>query len=452
MSKFNCKEFDEVTSAAWKQKIQVDLKGLDYNKTLMWSTSEGVNVKPFYHNDENIQAANVSSNPWKVAQFIEVTTAIEANILALDAYSKGAESLVFELKEEFDLTVLLNNVDTAIVEIQFLLHFLNTKFTQEILNLNLPNCFVNIDPIGHLAKTGNWHTNIKSDFQALSLMVEKFPAKNILSVDTRTYQNSGATITQQLAYAIAHANEYMNSFKDKELPNIQFITSTGGNYFFEIAKIRALKTLYKTIRGAYDGQSDCKILSFPSLRNKTLYDYNVNLLRTTTECMSSVLGGAHTICNLPYDHIYHKSNDFGNRIARNQLLVLKKESAFGAVENASDGSHYIESLTNQLAEKALAIFKQIEVSGGFLKQLKSGTIQRKIKESALQEQEKFDREELVLLGTNKYPNPDDRMEHELQKHPFLLKKARKTLLPPIISKRLSEKSEKKRLITENKNK
>ena len=102
------------------------------------------------------------------------------------------------------------------------------------------------------------------------------------------------------------------------------------------------------------------------------------MLRSTTECMSVILGGANTICNLPYDHIYHNSNEFGNRIARNQLLVLKHESAFTSVNNPSDGAYYIESITQQFAENALEIFKLIESGGGFLAQLKEGTIQRKI--------------------------------------------------------------------------
>ncbi len=136
-----------------------------------------------------------------------------------------------------------------------------------------------------------------------------------------------------------------------------------------------------TLASEYDVNTNCRILATPSKRNKTIYDYNVNMLRTTTECMSAILGGANTICNLPYDSLYHKSNEFGDRIARNQLLVLKNESYFDKVNNPADGAYYIESLTEQLAEKALDLFKDIEANGGFLNQLKEGTIQRKIKES-----------------------------------------------------------------------
>jgi methylmalonyl-CoA mutase len=164
--------------------------------------------------------------------------------------------------------------------------------------------------------------------------------------------------------------------------------------------------------------------------------------------MSAILGSSNTICNLPYDHIYHNSNEFGNRIARNQLLVLKHESAFANVNNPSDGAYYIENITQQLAENALEIFKLIENGGGFLAQLKEGTIQRKIKESALKEQEQFDNGSLVLLGTNKHPNEKDKMKHELEKQPFVTREARKTLIAPITARRLSEKIDKERLDNE----
>ncbi len=122
------------------------------------------------------------------------------------------------------------------------------------------------------------------------------------------------------------------------------------------------------------------------------------MLRTTTECMSAILGGADAVSNLAYDALYHKDNEFGDRFSRNQLLVLKHESYFDKVANPADGSYYIENLTQQLSEKALALFKDIEVNGGFITQLIEGTIQRKIQESASKEQELFDSGKEILLG------------------------------------------------------
>ena len=169
------------------------------------------------------------------------------------------------------------------------------------------------------------------------------------------------------------------------------------------------------------------------------------MLRTTTECMSAVLGGANTICNQPYNTLFQESTEFGERISRNQLLILKKESYFNAVNNPADGTYYIENLIQQMAEKSLDIFKDIERNNGFLKQLKEGTIQRKIKTSASKEQADFNTGKITLLGTNKHPNLDDKMKNSLEKHPFLRVKKRKTLIEPIIQKRLSEQLEISRL-------
>jgi methylmalonyl-CoA mutase len=164
--------------------------------------------------------------------------------------------------------------------------------------------------------------------------------------------------------------------------------------------------------------------------------------------MSAILGGADSIANLPYDALYHKDNEFGDRIARNQLLVLKHESYFDKVNNAADGAYYIESLTEQLAEKALLLFKDIEANGGLITQLIEGNIQKKIIESAAKEQEFFDSGKEVLLGTNKYPNKNDQMKNDLELYPFVKQNARKTLISPIIEKRLAEKLEQERLTTE----
>jgi methylmalonyl-CoA mutase len=262
-------------------------------------------------------------------------------------------------------------------------------------------------------------------------------------------------MTQQLAYALAQATEYLNHFTSVSnnkglMKNLKmtFQVAIGSNYFFEIAKIRALRKLYAIIAKEFDVTQTCHIVARPTKRNKTIYDYNINMLRTTTECMSAILGGADTICNLSYDALYHKSNEFGERISRNQLSVLKAESYFDAVSNPADGTYYIESLTSELSEKALEIFKDIEVNGGFLSQLKEGIILRKIKESASKEQHLFDNGTLVLLGTNKFINENDKMKNDLELFPFVKTNIRKTLIEPVIERRLSEKLEQTRLKNE----
>lgn len=454
MTKNLFNEFEEVSSKQWKQKIQFDLKGADYNEKLVWKSLDGINVKPFYHPDELAEAVRVNSpSKWTIVDQIYVSSPERANKKALDALQKGAESLWFILpSEEVDLEELFRSIDLQDVNIHLKPEFLSEEFLERLKEYS-GRIFLQTDIIGNLARTGNWHYNLQKDHEILTSVVEKMNQwESGISIDCGLYQNAGATIAQQLAYALAHLTEYLEYLSGADISEekikqlkFQFITAIGPNYFFEIAKLRALRLLFKTIAKEYQIPEDCHILAQPSKRNKTLYDFNVNLLRTTTECMSSVLGGANSICNMPYDAIYHKNNVFGRRIARNQLLILKHESYFEKAANPAAGSYYIESLTHQLADKALVIFKDIEKAGGFLNQLKEGLIQKKISESAAREQEQFDSGELVLIGTNKFPNPEDKMKEELELFPFVKQKHRKTLLQPIIEKRLSEKHEQERL-------
>ncbi|MEO8934694.1 MAG: methylmalonyl-CoA mutase subunit beta, partial [Xanthomarina sp.] len=425
MSKKLFSDFSEVSSKEWKQKIQADLKGADYNETLIWKTNEGIDVKPFYHADEFSTNPSISSSKatkWQICETIYVADLEKSNSRANELLKRGAESLKFIIpSQDISIKSLLENIDLSKTQIFFELQFLSSAYIHEILEAtSKENTVILTDIIGNLTRTGNWFTNLQEDQKQFEIISDK---TSTISVDVSLYQNAGATMVQQLGYALAHVNEYLNSITnqlvgqiDKNKPPLQVIfnVSVGTNYFFEIAKLRALRTLWHTLASEYGITSECYIFAKPTKRNKTLYDYNTNLLRTTTECMSAVLGGANTINNLAYDAIYHKDNEFGSRISRNQLLVLKHESYFDKVNNPADGAYYIESLTQQLAEKALTLFKDIEAQGGFLKQLKEGIIQRKIKESAEKEQSQFNTSEEVLIGTNKHPNPHDKMKQELE--------------------------------------
>ncbi|WP_162127646.1 methylmalonyl-CoA mutase subunit beta [Flavobacterium phycosphaerae] len=444
--------FESVTSKQWKQQIQYELKGADYNETLVWESPEGIKVKPFYHNDEDTAKVSINTpeKPFAILQNIFVHDVKKSNERALDSLNRGAESIRFTIENEsVSLEELMQNLPLGATAYFFHLPFLSIDFVTKLnafAKKNNANLSVQIDPIGQLVKDGNWFGNLEQDFQKLN-DIAATTATSFLTVNSRTYQNAGANMVQQLAYTLAHVNEYFNRIKNSNQP-ITIEVAVGTNYFFEIAKLRALRLLFNTLAKEHQHTSDCYIIVTPTKRNKTLYDYNVNMLRTTTECMSAILGGANAVANLPYDSLYHKDNEFGDRIARNQLLVLKHESYFDKVNNPADGAYYIETLTEQLAEKALQLFKDIETNGGLITQLVEGTIQKKINESAAKEQELFDNGKEILLGTNKYPNKNDKMKHDLELYPFVKQNPRKTLIVPVIEKRLAEKTEQERLAQE----
>jgi methylmalonyl-CoA mutase len=450
MNPFLFNEFIGTSSAAWKQKIQADLKGADYNETLLWKTNEGITVKPFYSKEDRTNTKlKLPRKGFNICQTIFIDNEKIANSLALDALRRGATSIQFISTKPFNCSLLLQNIDINTILIYFKFQFLPPVFLVELSKFINPNkTFIQLDIIGNLAENGNWFINLKEDFKQLDLILKS--NKNCVSVSNDLYQNAGATIVQQLAYTLAHANEYLNHFGKDIAEKIHFTFSAGSNYFFEIAKLRAFRILWETLLNEYDQENNTvHIFTQPSLRNKTLYDYNINMLRTTTEYMSAILGGSNTVSSVSYDAMYHKSNEFGERIARNQLLILQQESYLQEAQNFADGTYYIESITHQLAEKALTLFKQIEKGGGFLKQLKAGIIQKKIAESVAKEEEDFHAKKIILLGTNMQPNKNDIMKNELDLFPFIKQRNIKTLIVPINRKRLSEIIEKERLEKEN---
>jgi methylmalonyl-CoA mutase len=450
MTKFLFKEFEGTTPIAWKQKIQVDLKGADYNETLLWTTNEGLTVKPFYtREDKTNRAINQSKEAYKICQKIIISDEKKANTLTIDALKRGASAIQFVAKKKFDPSILFDKIDFKSFTVYFKFTFLDAEFIHEI-SKRIPsdNCFFQTDIIGSLAEVGNWFVNLKEDYNALESVVST--VENSISVSGDLYQNAGANMVQQLAYSLAHANEYLNHFGAENAHKIHFQFSVGSNYFHEIAKLRAFRILWESLLNEYDVEGITgHLFVTPSARNKTIYDYNINMLRTTSECMSAILGGSNTISNSSYDSVYAESNEFGERISRNQLLILQQESGFKDAQNIAEGSYYIESLTEQMAEKALIIFKQIEKGGGFIKQLKEGNIQRKLKENSTKEEAQFRKNELILLGTNLQPNKENFMKGSLELDPFVKKRNIKTLFPPITRKRLSENLEKERLKEEN---
>ncbi|MDG1778977.1 MAG: methylmalonyl-CoA mutase subunit beta [Flavobacteriaceae bacterium] len=448
-------EFDGQSSKAWKQRIQFELEGADFNENLVWKSLEGIDVRPFYHSDSktDITPINPQSDQWKIGEYVYVQNVKFAQKKAIECISKGAESIYFVIpKSSITLSELLKDIDVSKISIYLELQFLDSSFIDQINALNFSgdtHVYIISDCIGHLTKSGNWYENMATDKKHTQhYCASASGVKSVLAVDMAHYQNAGAGMVQQLAYGLAHANEYLHDFEPFIPEQMVFKIAVGGNYFFEIAKLQAIRWLWESLTKEHGLDIKCHIITEPSKRNKTVYGYNINMLRTTTEIMSAALGSSNTIINLPYDALYHKDNKFGRRISRNQLLILKHESKFGEITNPTKGTYYIEYLTKQLAEKALKLFKDIEKQGGFLKQLKSGVIQKKIKEQAQKEQHTYDTQAQELVGIHVQQNTEDKMKPNLELYPFVKNNPRKTLIAPIIARRIAEPIEKERLENE----
>ncbi len=433
------KDFKKISTPEWKLKIQADLKGKEYD-TLITKTAEQIDIRPFYHYDEYKSFENLPVDTFTIVQEIHLANEKVANTIIKKALTGGAEKIIINSSKAFDISSLTKRLDFS--KLIFRLDFLDPAFFIKLYHKTKGKSSIRLNPIGHLIRTGNWYYNSKKDFELLKeIQMEVSADFRFIEVSSAHFLEAGANINQQLAYALSQAVEYLEGLNKEAARQMVFHFAIGNHYFFEIAKLKVFRYLWKLIQGEYQMNVPAYISVIPGLRNKSLLDPSVNILRTTMESMSGILGGTDEIANRPYDQFFKKSNAFSERIARNQLIILKEEAGFEKAINSMEGSYFLEHISREMAEKSLSIFKIIEDSGGFLSQLMKGKIQEKVAESAHKEQEKFDAGKLVLVGVNKYRN--EKEEPEIPGiYPFMKKRKGQTLIPPVIAKRLAEKKEK----------
>ena len=221
-------DFQPVSSKQWKQQIQFDLKGADYNETLVWESPEGIKVKPFYHSDEfeTKFEINTQASQFKILQNIFVHDVSKSNKRALETLNRGAESIRFTVEnEQISIEDLMQNLPST-ANYYFKLNFLSVEFNSklnEFAKQNNYSFFIQNDPISQLISDGNWFENLEKDFEKLNIInstvsnspLEGCPTggvetKSNININGTTYQNAGANIVQQLAYILGHCNEYFN--------------------------------------------------------------------------------------------------------------------------------------------------------------------------------------------------------------------------------------------------
>jgi methylmalonyl-CoA mutase len=438
-------EFPEVTTKQWEEKIMADLKGKDYEKTLVWRTNEGFSVNPYYRADilerkefsDSLPGefpfvrGNQPVNNWLIRQDMVVKDPLEANKKALELLGKGVNSLglIFDCSVPFSLEkfqVLLKDICLEAAEINLTCSCRNCDLVEVFTDLVLSGAWnvqnitasVNNDPLSAWMLEGKFYEGTETAaFDRLKILVEKgfrIPGLRTIGVNGKYFGNSGSSIVQELAFSLAMGSEYLHQLTDRGLSpdaaaqKIRFNFSISNNYFMEVAKLRAARLLWAQIVKAFGaGQEEsmmmiahCETGSF----NKTIYDPWVNLLRTQTEAMSAALGGAHSVTVLPFDAVYREPSAFSERIARNQQILLKEESYIDKTADVAGGSYYIENLTCSIVDQAWKLFLESEESGGFISAMRTGFIQNKIKETAAWKNQNIATRRENLLGVNQFPN------------------------------------------------
>ena len=441
--------FPPVTKAEWEERIMADLKGADYQKKLVWKTSEGFDVKPYYRDEDTqgigtlnvlpgefpfVRGNNTRSNDWEIRQDIETDDETESNRLAVDAIKRGATGIgmvAADLETEQDVDNLLKGINPAEVAIHFgaapsypeLLRNVAAFAKAHKLPVEKMKGSFDFDPISYLLLNGDFWKSEKSDLGQVATMIklgkENLPAMKMVNVNGHYFNSAGATIAEELGFSLASGNEYLAQATaaglsvDDAAQRMMFSFGIGSNYFMEIARLRAARMLWAKIVEQYKPASDASmqmyIHSTTSAWNKTLFDPYVNLLRSTTEAMSAVIGGTQSLSILPFDTFYKDPDEFSTRLARNQQIILKEEVYLDKVVDPSAGSYYIENLTQLIAEAAWKVFLQVEEKGGMVEAVKAGFVQEIIEKSAAQRLEDIANRRLIQLGTNQYPNLNEEM-------------------------------------------
>ena len=454
--------FPPVSTDEWMAKITADLKGADFEKKLVWRTNEGFNVNPFYRS-ENLEGLKTTDslpgefpyvrgtkkdNDWYTRQDIEVNDFKAANAKALDVLNKGITSLGFRIDGDDvsaeNIKTLLKDIHPEAVELNFSTCYRKSLELTKILveyikasGADVMKCFgsVNYDPFKPLLKKGRDAEGWVEKAVEIVKAAAPLPRFRVLAVNAHALNDGGAYNYQELGYALANGNQLLSALVEAGVDaglvakKIKFNFGIGGNYFMEIAKFRAARWLWAEIVEACKPicPNDCpnkspegiclcaaKIYTHAqtSTFNKTVYDAHVNLLRTQTEAMSATIAGINSLTVRPFDETYKTADDFSERIARNQQLLLKEECHFDKITDPSAGSYYIENLTKSIAEQGWKLFLEVDEKG-FYEALKAGTVQTAVKASADNRSKALATRREILLGTNQYPNFTEKAESKI---------------------------------------
>ncbi len=458
-------EFPPVSTEDWTNLIQKDLKGADFEKKLVWETQEGFKVRPFYRKEDlkgkewlssnlpgkfpYVRSTRKIANDWSIRQDIDSPDLKTAKALAEEAVQNGVTSLGFVItnlssgrkgipvQSQKDLEFLIEGLPLSEITI----HFVAEEKSPEIYSW-LPKSQslvggLGYDPYRILAKQGRSLGQGPEPLKPiLSELAGKWKHFRALTIHSSTFRDSGSSIVQELAFTLALGSEYLFRLGElgisPETVNSQTILqfTVGPDYFLEIAKFRAARSLWAEIFSSYSsekGEASLPFIAAETARyNYGIYDVHNNILRGTTEAISAAIGGAEVINVLPFDHLLQPADSFSLRIARNIQLLLKHESYLDKVADPSSGSYYLESITDTMTEQAWKLFSEIEKEGGFLASLQSGKIQSSILESRKKKEENYATRKEFFLGTNQYPNPKDRIQNK-----DINKNLKNTILPSV---------------------
>ena len=372
----------ELLGLEWKNKLIDDL-GLEKYNRLFSKSIEDVVISPFY--TENNQPINLLiPDQWNILGEVKEVKFIEACNEINEFLKNDINHITLYHSPKLDTKKIIQKFNNSDV-----IFFIKTDFVNDLDKLKNNTHFIIFEQ------------RLEND---KILELQDIDNRNFkININSASVRNKGANIIQEIAFMLSLANEYLNIYGCNIAKHISFELTQGSNYFFEISKIQVLRILWSIITNEHGEQiDDTTITSIPSLRNKTIKNYNNNIIRSTSECISGILGGCNFIKSIPYDSLFNEKNEFSQRIMNNQLLILKNETHLDKVSNAIEGCYYINDLIRNISEKSLSLFKKIEKNGGYFESHKNGFIKEQIEQNNRLENSFYDSNKNILVGFNKY--------------------------------------------------
>src|SRR5581483_3402470 len=432
-------EFPPSSAAEWRKLVEAALKGADFDKRLVSRTYDGLRIEPLYARAAAASlVAGRAAVPWQVVQRVDHPEPKAANAEALHDLENGASGLALlfagapaargfgvDIRNLDDLDRALADVMLDVIPLRLetapfagrpvatMMIDLAARRTLDPAQLAID---FGLDPIGDMARTGGtilpWpELSQRAGATAKELQAKGFARARLLRADGRGVHDAGGTEAQELAFAIAAGVAYLRLLNaagfnlDEARRRISFLLAADADEFLTIAKLRALRKLWARIEQASGlAPQPAFVAAETAWRMMTQRDPYVNMLRTTIATAAAGVGGADSVCALPFTLAIGLPDRLARRVARNMQLILLEESNLYRVADPAAGSGGIEALTVGLSQAAWKLFQEIEAAGGAAAALEKGLIQKKVGDTRAARQVNIAKRKDALTGTSDYPN------------------------------------------------
>lgn len=434
-------DFPATDATAWREKVITELKGRPFDR-LLWKWPEGLTLQPYYTLDTVSDFAYVreydglftrpdeqtgSARSWQNCVHIEVNEEETANQQALEALEGGAEGMLFIADDGADLSLskLLKGIQLPYCTVAFwvkenpasLLKAYQKYAESEEYTIEQLYGYIMYDPIGNLADQGLYDASGLQQLVNVLELADDMPHFRGLAIDFSRFSGTGARPTQQISAGLSLLADYLDQLTDAGIEpkllfnELCFTIGIGSSYFAEIAKLRVLRMLIHRMAVGYDLKdfqpADVCIHANTSNWTKSILDPNTNMLRSTTEAMSAILGGCNLLTVLPYDNPIKESTPFSRRIARNISNMLRDEAHFDKTNDPVAGTWYIQALMDALYQEGWSRFLAFEEAGGFRMALEKGEIGEQIGKARSFHLDALAKRSVRRVGINAYCNPEE---------------------------------------------